>query len=119
MKHIDNFQYYQLLLASRYPYQDPGAFASGAIQSEVDKELCVDTLGNSQEKPIGLYACHQFLNKPGANQNFKLSWFRDIRLNNENEECLDSYDISIWSCHFSFGHQFWTYDLVGFTESST
>ena len=112
------FQYYLEFVApdmlERYPYTDRGVFAKGAIQSEANETFCVDTLNRPSGESLGLYKCHQPLTNPGSTQDFILSWHRQIKRNNIYDDCIDTYKTSIWGCHFSFGHQYWFYNLVSY-----
>jgi polypeptide N-acetylgalactosaminyltransferase len=83
-------------MLERYPYIDPGVFASGVIQSEADLELCVDTLNKQNESPIGLFECHDNLTNPDYTQDFVLSWHRQIKKNDRNDICLDTHMTSLW-----------------------
>lgn len=99
-------------MLERYPYDDPGVFARGAIQSEANTKLCVDTLGRPGGQSLGLYECKKNLLSPGGSQDFVLTWHRSIKKNDKYDQCLDSHMTSLWGCHFAFGHQLWFYDLV-------
>lgn len=90
-------------MLERYPFEDPGAFARGAIQSEADLNLCVDTLNKPNGNSLGLFECHHNLTSPGYTQDFILSWHRNIKKNNKNDECLDTHMISIFVSKESFG----------------
>lgn len=83
-------------MLERYPYDDPGVFASGAIQSEADSELCVDTLNKQSGEPLGLFECHDNLTNPGYTQDFVLSYHRQIKKNDIYESCLDFHMTSLW-----------------------
>jgi Ricin-type beta-trefoil lectin domain len=80
-------------MVERYPFESPGVFASGTIQSEADSTLCVDTLG---QKYLGLYQCYSNLTNPDYRQNFVLSWHRNIRKNDVYDSCLDTYKTSLF-----------------------
>lgn len=99
-------------MLERYPAEDPGVFAKGAIQSEANTKLCVDTLGKPNGDAIGLYDCHRNLEHPGPTQDFVLAWHRHIARNDKYDSCLDTDHTSIWGCHYAFGHQLWFYNLV-------
>lgn len=83
-------------MLERYPYDDPGVFASGAIQSEADLDFCVDTLNKRNGESLGLYECHENLTDPSDSQNFVLSWHRQIKKNDKYEFCLDTHMTSLW-----------------------
>lgn len=77
-------------MLERYPYEDRGVFAKGAIQSEANKAYCIDTLNRPGGEPLGLYSCHQPLTNPGSTQDFILSWHRQIKKNNIYDDCIDT-----------------------------
>jgi hypothetical protein len=75
----------------------------------------VDTLGVSS-KPIELYTCGGNMTHPNWNQRFILSYFRDLR--KDEEECLGVVDttpfkpIIVVPCNNLQQGQFWRYDPV-------
>jgi polypeptide N-acetylgalactosaminyltransferase len=99
-------------MVERYPYKDLGIFAKGVIRSEADKNLCVDTLGQSNEKTLGLYQCHRNLTDPPYNQKFIFNWHRQILIVDSYDRCLDTNNVSMGGCHFSLGHQLWIFKPV-------
>lgn len=102
-------------LVKVYPPVEPPDYAYGAIQSQGVPTLCVDTLGKPRHSEIGLYPCHDDLTRPGRNQNWALSWHRDLRLRRK-LNCLDvqqthkNAPVWLWDCHGQGGNQFWSYD---------
>ncbi|KAI9588006.1 N-acetylgalactosaminyltransferase 6 isoform X2 [Glossina fuscipes] len=98
-----------------YPPVEPSDYAYGAIQSIGAPSLCVDTLGRSRHAQIGLYRCHDDIRRPQRNQNWALSWHRDLRLRRK-KDCLDVQErfknapVWLWDCHLQGGNQFWSYD---------
>jgi polypeptide N-acetylgalactosaminyltransferase len=106
-------------LMKQYPPVEPAPYASGAIKSMADGNLCVDTVGGGQ---LGLYSCHHDLVKPGFTQWFELSWLRDVRLKSD-EICWDAGNadehakISLVGCHGDQKNQLWKYDYVSFKKS--
>jgi polypeptide N-acetylgalactosaminyltransferase len=91
-------------MVERFPYDDPGAFARGAIQSEANLSLCVDLLEKPRRNPLGLLECHENLIEPEYSQNFTLTWHRQIKLNNELDLCCE-YKIAmkkIFYFHLNF-----------------
>jgi polypeptide N-acetylgalactosaminyltransferase len=83
-------------MVERYPFESPGVFASGTIQSEADSALCVDTLGRDNGQSLGLYECHGTSSNPKHRQNYVLSWHRNIRKNDVYDSCLDTYKTSLF-----------------------
>ncbi|CRK96601.1 CLUMA_CG009999, isoform A [Clunio marinus] len=99
-------------MLDKFPLKDPGAFAHGAIISDLNKKLCVDTLGREHNEAIGLYPCHKDREHPDGTQNFVLNWNKQIKIRDYYDNCLDVYNVSIRGCHFTFGNQYWKYDLA-------
>lgn len=99
-------------MLERYPIADRGVFCKGAIQSEADPKLCVDTVDNTKNT---LNNCSKNLEKPSYNQDFVFSWHRQIRRNSMLEKCLSESEARMDGCHFFIpSDQFWRYDLVSF-----
>lgn len=96
----------------RYPIENPGVFARGRVQSEAFPRFCIDTLASLDGDPIGMYECDSNATEPTEMQHFTLTWHRNIRLNDKDDNCLDVYKISILPCHYEHGNQFWFYNLV-------
>ncbi|XP_061389743.1 N-acetylgalactosaminyltransferase 6-like [Musca vetustissima] len=102
-------------LTKVYPPVEPADYAYGAIQNVGAPTLCVDTLGKPRHSEIGLYPCHEELERPQRNQNLALSWHRDLRLRRK-LDCLDvqqthkNAPVWLWDCHGQGGNQFWSYD---------
>lgn len=101
----------------RYPYIHPGDFAKGAIVSETNPNLCVDTMNRPSGNPLGLFSCHNNKTHPPRSQDFYLTWHRSIMVPNIYNECIDTFEVSLWGCHYMFGHQFWYYNLVRFFKT--
>lgn len=97
-------------MAERYPYKDIGVFAHGAIISEVDNALCIDTLSKPNGERIGLYQCDRNLTHPHYQQNFIFTWHRQILITDAYDRCLDTDKVSLWGCHFALGHQLWIFN---------
>lgn len=97
-------------MAERYPYKDTGVFAHGAIISEANTDLCVDTLSKDNGNSIGLYQCDRNRTHPHYQQNFIFTWHRQILITDSYDRCLDTDRVSLWGCHFMLGHQLWIYD---------
>lgn len=71
-------------------------FASGRIKL-IDENLCLHIngfVGDEEKVKVFLQKCEDVLI---TNQNFELSWYRDIRLKDINV-CLDAFDISALTC---------------------
>lgn len=104
-------------LPKKYPPVEPPDFASGTIRSLAETKLCVDTLNNKHNEPVGLYSCAENHKRPQGNQFFLNSWHKDIRLKSKTT-CWDvpSYNsnapILLYECHGQQGNQYWRYDPV-------
>lgn len=102
-------------LIKTYPTVEPTDYAFGVIQSVAVPFLCVDTLNNPRHSQIGLYPCASNKKLPQSNQNWALSWRRDLRLRHK-KDCLDvqaSHEdapVWLWDCHNQGGNQYWYYD---------
>lgn len=77
-------------MVERYPLVDPGVFGHGVIQSELDPSLCVDALGKKGLKPLDMRKCDKSLTNPVKNQDFILTWHRQIKRNDTYEFCLEN-----------------------------
>lgn len=100
-------------LVEKYPTLDPPDFAYGTIKSLANPRMCVDTLGHSDNEQIGLYACADDKLHPQSNQNYALSWLRDIRIK-FTDTCWDApgggkAPVLLMSCHSGQGNQLWRY----------
>lgn len=111
--HCKPFTYFLGFVApevlERYPLEDPGYFAKGAIQSKTNPTLCVEVSSPGRNK-ISLNICDKNLVDPSPKQFFKLAWHRNIQHSNF-DFCIPS-SLMMSECHFSGGNQLWKYDLV-------
>jgi hypothetical protein len=92
----------------RYPLEDPGHFAQGAIQSKANSNLCLEV--PKGQKKVVVASCEKNLIRPSVKQFFKLTWHRNIQ-HHLYDFCLQS-SLTVSECHFSGTNQFWKYDLV-------
>lgn len=103
-------------LVEKYPTIEPPDFASGAIWSDADTSLCVDTLNHGENQPVGLYHCANNKKTPQGNQHFALSWYRDIRIK-FGDLCFDvsaggkDAPVNLYNCHGGQGNQLFRYDV--------
>uniref|UniRef100_A0A336L7D7 Polypeptide N-acetylgalactosaminyltransferase n=1 Tax=Culicoides sonorensis TaxID=179676 RepID=A0A336L7D7_CULSO len=103
-------------LLEKYPPIEPPDFAYGAVWSEADPSLCIDTLNHGENQPVGLYACASNKKTPQGNQNFALSWYRDIRVK-FGDLCFDvsaggkDAPVNLYNCHGGQGNQLFRYDV--------
>lgn len=111
--HCKPFTYFLEFVApemlERYPLNDLGHFAQGALQSKANPTLCVEA--SKPGRTIVLKTCEPNLFKPTAKQFFKLAWHRNIQHFNF-DVCLQD-TLMMAECHFKGENQFWKYDLVG------
>ncbi|XP_015926191.1 putative polypeptide N-acetylgalactosaminyltransferase 10 [Parasteatoda tepidariorum] len=100
----------------KYPPIEPPSFASGEIRN-IGSELCIDTRFRHQNDRFGLEKCIKGGASQGGEQQFELTWHRDIRPK-KRTVCFDvsSSDdhapVVLWSCHGMQGNQEWKYDYV-------
>lgn len=106
------FKYYLEKVAphilERFPIHPRADFASGAIQSLADKNLCMSQSENHQN--LKLENCSRNLEHPETAQSFNLTWHRMITINDDTEMCFDN--TVIWPCHWQQGIQMFRYLLV-------
>jgi polypeptide N-acetylgalactosaminyltransferase len=87
------------------------------VQNVQNPNLCIDTLNNGEKKPIGLYPCALNHTHPYHNQNFALSYYRDLKEAN-GDKCWDVSDskpgteVLMYNCHQGQGNQMWRYEQV-------
>lgn len=103
-------------LVKKYPPVEPPDFATGAIQSVADSDLCIDSLNHHEKQEIGIFSCASNLARPQQNQFWSLTWHRDIRTKH-GTNCWDvssgapDAPVLIFSCHGQQGNQLWRYDI--------
>lgn len=103
-------------LVKKYPPIEPPDFASGAIRNDVAKELCIDTQHKGADDPFGVTECIK--DKPGktGEQEFQLTWHKDIRPKGRGM-CWDvsspqpKAPVQLYTCHGGQGNQLWKYDV--------
>ncbi|XP_071044470.1 putative polypeptide N-acetylgalactosaminyltransferase 10 isoform X2 [Parasteatoda tepidariorum] len=99
----------------KYPPIEPPDYAKGEIRS-VAVDLCIDTKFRKQNERFGLDACIKDNPNIRGEQQFVLSWHKDIRPIKRNI-CFDvscskkQAPIVLWNCHGMQGNQLWKYDL--------
>ncbi|XP_071044472.1 putative polypeptide N-acetylgalactosaminyltransferase 10 isoform X3 [Parasteatoda tepidariorum] len=98
------------------PFPNPGlGDFVGRIRS-VAVDLCIDTKFRKQNERFGLDACIKDNPNIRGEQQFVLSWHKDIRPIKRNI-CFDvscskkQAPIVLWNCHGMQGNQLWKYDL--------
>jgi polypeptide N-acetylgalactosaminyltransferase len=102
-------------LPKKYPPIEPPDFAQGEIRSVAAPELCVDTEKKNVDERFGLKECIKDNRKSLREQNFILTWHKDIRPKGRNM-CWDVSDlqnkaaVNLFPCHGMQGNQLWRYN---------
>lgn len=105
-------------LVEKYPPIEPPDYAYGTIQSVSNPKYCVDSLNHNNGEEVGMFTCAENHLHPHFNQNFVLSWHKDIRMRNT-LKCWDlptshhNSPVTFYDCHGQQGNQLWKYDAVG------
>ncbi|KAL5012727.1 hypothetical protein ScPMuIL_011278 [Solemya velum] len=103
-------------LPKHYPPVEPPAFADGEMRN-VAANMCMDTRYRGQTETFGIEKCVKDGLGGGGEQEFELSWHKDIRPKKRNV-CLDvsqslkKSPVLLWSCHGQKGNQHWKYDMT-------
>ncbi|XP_067943825.1 putative polypeptide N-acetylgalactosaminyltransferase 10 [Watersipora subatra] len=102
-------------LKDYYPPVEPEPYASGELKSE-GTDLCVDTKHRGQSERFGLSTCLSVDPSVGGEQQFDLSWHKDLRVHGRTmcwdvSTSEDHAPIVIFNCHGMKGNQFWKYNL--------
>ncbi|XP_023222451.1 putative polypeptide N-acetylgalactosaminyltransferase 10 [Centruroides sculpturatus] len=98
------------------PFPNPGIGDFVGRIRNVASDLCIDTRFRGQNQRFGLEKCIKDNPKQGGEQQFVLSWHKDIRPIKRNV-CFDvsssekHASVVLWSCHGMQGNQLWKYDL--------
>lgn len=112
--HCKPFRYFLEFVApemlERYPLEDPGHFARGAIQSKVNPSLCIEVPKAGNVRQLQLKECDKNLVEPSPKQSLKLSWHRNIQ-HSTFDFCLTSA-LKMSECHYMGRNQFWQFDLA-------
>lgn len=104
-------------LPLKYPPIEPGDFGVGEIRSIAAPELCADSEHKQKEETFGLKECLKDKSGGSGEQNFTLTWHKDIRPKGRTM-CWDVSDpndkapITLFPCHGMKGNQYWRYDVV-------
>lgn len=104
-------------LPKKYPPVEPEDFAWGEVRSKADTTLCVDTQFKKENERFNLEPCVADGVFRSGEQNFALTWHKDIRPG-KRTMCWDvsSSDsrapVLLWGCHGGQGNQLWRYDPV-------
>ncbi|XP_013772480.1 putative polypeptide N-acetylgalactosaminyltransferase 10 [Limulus polyphemus] len=99
----------------KYPPVEPPDYAKGEIRN-VGRNLCIDTRFRGQNERFNLEKCIKDNDNQGGEQQFVLTWHKDIRPA-KRSVCFDVSSsethapVVLWSCHGMQGNQLWKYDL--------
>ncbi|XP_076362797.1 putative polypeptide N-acetylgalactosaminyltransferase 10 [Tachypleus tridentatus] len=99
----------------KYPPVEPPDYAKGEIRN-AGSNLCIDTRFRGQNQRFNLEKCIKDNNNQGGEQQFVLTWHKDIRPA-KRSVCFDVSSseshapIVLWNCHGMQGNQLWKYDL--------
>ncbi|PNF21012.1 putative polypeptide N-acetylgalactosaminyltransferase 10 [Cryptotermes secundus] len=102
-------------LPKKYPPIEPPDFAQGEIRSVAAPELCVDTENKKADEHFGLKDCVKDYRRSTGEQNFILTWHKDIRPKGRTM-CWDVSDVqnkaavNLFPCHGMQGNQLWRYN---------
>nr|CAI5852419.1 unnamed protein product [Callosobruchus analis] len=102
-------------LPRKYPPIEPGDFGVGEIRNLGAPELCVDAQHKRGDQIVRIAECLSDTKKMGE-QNFSLTWHKDIRIKGTSQ-CLDvsdpndKADVVLFPCHGMRGNQYWKYDV--------
>lgn len=102
-------------LPKKYPPVEPPDYAHGVIRSVDSPHLCLDSMNNKRNQEVGMFQCATNSIRPHGNQNWALSWHKDLRLFGK-LDCLDvskstkSAPVTLYECHGQQGNQLWYYD---------
>lgn len=112
--HCKPFRYFLEYVAPdmlvRYPLQDPGSFAKGAIQSKADANLCLEVSKEDVRfRQLVVNECSSSKVVPSTGQYFSLTWHRNLQ--HANYDVCVGNNLIINSCHYIGGNQLWKFDL--------
>ena len=102
-------------LPKKYPPVEPEDFASGEVRSRADSSLCIDTRFKNENERFNLEPCVSDSPGRSGEQQFALTWHKDMRANKRNI-CWDvsspdaQAPVLLYNCHGSQGNQLWRYD---------
>ncbi|XP_047353132.1 N-acetylgalactosaminyltransferase 6-like isoform X2 [Vespa velutina] len=103
-------------LVEVYPPIEPDDFASGEIRNMGAPELCLDAKKMKKDEIIKVDTCKKDNPVLSGEQEFKLTWHKDIRPK-DRTDCLDvsrsdiKAPVSLYPCHGKQGNQLWRYDV--------
>ncbi|XP_053956213.1 N-acetylgalactosaminyltransferase 6-like [Anastrepha ludens] len=102
-------------LLKEFPPKGTTDFAFGQIRNVGAPNLCLDTLGPPDYRPIGVEQCEKEKMFPSRNQDWSLSESHDLRMRGE-EYCLQAVQkkansvVVFYDCHNGSSDQLWYYN---------
>lgn len=99
----------------KYPPVEPPDYASGEIRN-LHQNLCIDTRFKGENERFTLEKCINDNSQQGGEQQFVLTWHKDVRPVKRNV-CFDvsssevKAPVMLWNCHGMQGNQLWQYKL--------
>lgn len=116
--HCNSFKWFMEEVAfdlpKKYPPVEPPNFAYGEIRNVVAADLCVDSANVGAQEPFGLKECIKDNKRLTGEQNFTLTWHKDIRPKGRSM-CWDvslpdkKAPVTLFGCHGMQGNQLWRY----------
>lgn len=107
-------------LIKDYPPRDTFEYAWGAVQSQSELKLCVNSKNQKANQHLEASHCGQNITHPKElNLFFDFTWRNEIRPH-RTENCWDvptigkNAPVKLYSCHHGGGNQLWRVDLVRF-----
>lgn len=103
-------------LVEVYPPIEPDDFAYGEIRNIGASDLCLDAKKRKKDESIVVDTCVRDNPKIVAEQEFRLTWHKDIRPKSRTD-CLDvsrgdaKAPVTLYPCHGKQGNQLWRYDI--------
>ncbi|XP_043255319.1 N-acetylgalactosaminyltransferase 6 isoform X1 [Colletes gigas] len=103
-------------LVDVYPPIEPDDFASGEIRNMGVPELCLDSKKRKKDGLVVVDVCIKDNPKIQGEQEFRLTWHKDIRPK-DRTECLDvsrgevKAPVTLYPCHGGQGNQLWRYNV--------
>nr|XP_031825602.1 N-acetylgalactosaminyltransferase 6-like isoform X2 [Nomia melanderi] len=103
-------------LVDVYPPIEPDDFASGEIRNMGVPELCLDTKKQKRDGLVVVDICMKDNPKIEGEQEFRLTWHKDIRPK-DRTECFDvsrgdtKAPVTLYPCHGGQGNQLWRYNV--------
>lgn len=114
-----SFKWYMQNVASDvlkyYPLIEPQNYASGAIQSLANPDLCINTMQRHPPESVELYLCDANLDRPQRSHYWIFDWRKNVR--SKDDLCLevmsdnDDAPVVLNNCNRDNKNQIWKYDM--------